>query len=187
MDNSENTDIKFNINEIKLIVGLGNHGKEYDQTRHNAGFMFLDYILNGKKFNLENKFKSLLLESLLNDNAVIFSKPQTFMNSVGESVVLISSYFKIKPQEILIIHDDLDIQLGKYKFAFAKGPKIHNGILSVENRLSTKNFWRLRIGIDNRNLVERESYPGSNYVLSKFKNDEITLLLNTFEVIEQTL
>lgn len=187
MDNSENLEIKFDINEIKLIVGLGNHGNEYDQTRHNAGFMFLDYILKGQKFKLESKLKSLLLEATYNDKRLIFSKPQTYMNSVGESVVLISSYFKIKPQEILVVHDDLDIQLGKYKIAFAKGPKIHNGILSVENRLSTKNFWRLRIGIDNRNLVERESYPGSNYVLSKFKNDEITLLFNTFEEIEQSL
>lgn len=183
----EESDQKFNIEEIKLIVGLGNHGKEYDQTRHNAGFMFLDFILKGQKFRLEQKLKSLIIEANLDNKRVIFSKPQTYMNSVGESVVLTANYFKINPHEILVVHDDLDIHLGSYKLAFGKGPKIHNGILSVENRLSTKKFWRLRIGIDNRSIVERESYSGSNYVLSRFKNDEISSLMNTFEQIVQTL
>lgn len=174
---------QFNINEIKLIVGLGNVGREYDQTRHNAGFEFLDMFADRNKFTTEDKFKSLLSSRELNGSKIILSKPTTLMNSSGEAVVLLSNYFNIEPENILIVHDDLDLRIGSFKIQFAKGPKIHNGIISIENRMGTNKFWRLRLGVENRDSVSRQQIQGQNYVLSRFKNDELESLRSAFQDI----
>lgn len=171
---------QFNINDIKLIVGLGNIGNEYNQTRHNVGFDFLDFIGGTLKFNNESKLKSLLLSINLNKKKIILCKPTTMMNLSGESVSLVSKYYNIQPEEILVAHDDLDLRIENYKFQFAKGPKIHKGIISIENKLATNNFWRLRIGIDNRDVTNRKQSQGVDYVLDKFKRDELEMLKKMF-------
>lgn len=108
------------------------------------------------------------------------AKPTTFMNLSGESVGAISSFYKINPAEILVVHDDLDIKLGEYKMHFNKGPKVHNGITSIENHLGTSEFWRLRIGIDNRTPELRENISGADYVLGRFNSEERILLDKVF-------
>lgn len=173
---------KFDIKKIKLIVALGNPGKEYVKTRHNAGFIFMD------KFNVEflpeNKFKSEIAQINLNQKFLL-AKPKTFMNSSGESVVAILNFYKLLPSEILVIHDDLDIKLGEYKIQFNKGPKVHNGILSIENMLATSAFWRLRVGIDNRTEELRQHISGADYVLGRFTDDELKQLGSIFKSIKE--
>lgn len=179
MNNQEKV---FNINDIKLIVGLGNPGKDYFKTRHNAGFLFLDSW--NTQFLNETKFKSEISTVVIDNNKLLLAKPNTYMNSSGDAVVAIARFYKINPSQILIAHDDLDIKLGEYKLQFNKGPKVHNGILSVENKLSTTEFWRLRIGIDNRTDELRQNINGADYVLGRFAEDELNKLSELFSELK---
>lgn len=157
---------------MKLIVGLGNPGEEYKNTRHNMGFLILDRIkkqIPNSKFQMSNKFKAQILKT----KNLILAKPQTFMNKSGEAVAKISQFYKIKPEDIWIIHDDLDIEIGQFKIQLAKGPQRHNGILSVEEQLGSKDFWRARIGIAQPE-TERQAcmLSGKEYVLSRPSAEE---------------
>jgi len=186
---------------MKLIVGLGNPGKEYEETRHNTGFALIDNLQftidklgNWRK---EGKFKSLIVKTTLDGQEILLAKPQTFMNSSGEAVSLIANYFKIDPANILVIHDDLDIPLGTHKLQFGKGPVGHNGILDIEHKLGTKDFWRVRVGVDNRGVFvethhgasptaskappleltySSDSLSGEEYVLAKFTTEEFKII-----------
>ena len=120
-----------NIKSIKIIVGLGNPGQKYENTYHNVGSLFIEYLKNNPL--LTTKYK------IQNTNS--------FMNNSGPAIQKILKYFKNKPEEILIIHDDSDIELGKYKLSFNRGSAGHKGIESIIRTLKTKRFWRLRIGI----------------------------------------
>lgn len=167
---------------MKLIVGLGNPGKEYEGTRHNIGFFIVEeiknQILNSKhetlnndqnsKFKYENKFQAEVCKI----GEVLFAKPQTFMNRSGQAVQAIAHYYVIQAEDIYVIHDDLDIELGSYKIVQAKGPKIHNGLNSIEQALGTKGFWRVRVGVDSRTPEERAVWRGRDYVLAKFTQEE---------------
>jgi PTH1 family peptidyl-tRNA hydrolase len=157
---------------MKLIVGLGNPGIEYENTRHNVGFIILDAMIKENQMEWEKWNNSLISRS----NTSIFAKPQTFMNDSGVAIKALVNFFKIKPQEIYVIHDDLDIPLGKWKLQKGVGPKVHNGINSIENELGTQEFWRIRIGIDNRDSENR--IAGEEYVLQKFLSDENHILEN---------
>lgn len=181
----ENEELQFNLSKIRLIIGLGNIGREYDQTRHNVGFDFVDFLGGTLRFGEESKLKSLLLSAEVDGNRTLLAKPTTMMNMSGESVSLILKYYNIENDELLVVHDDLDLMLGKYKIQFAKGPKVHNGITSIENRLGTNKFWRLRIGIDNRDASTRDSVPGANYVLARFKQDEQETIDKVFEDVNE--
>lgn len=150
---------------MKLIVGLGNPGKEYVNTRHNIGFMLIDKYLGDVKF--KEKFNGLYYETNSLDK-VIFLKPQTFMNNSGDCVVKFANYYNVKPEDILVIQDDLDINVGKYKFKINSSSGGHNGIKSIINNLGTNGFFRLKIGISNirkNNVID--------FVLGKFSKDEI--------------
>lgn len=162
---------------MRLIVGLGNPGKEYENTRHNAGFVFVDRLSGGARFNLDVKSESLTYK----EREFLFVKPQTFMNDSGRSVRRILDFYKLGVDMLVIIHDDLDLKLGEYKIQKGVGPKVHNGVNSVEENLSTKDFWRVRIGVDNR---EKTMYggSGSDYVLAKFSKEELEVLE---EVVEE--
>jgi len=183
MDNAIQEQKMFSINEIKLIVGLGNTGNEFIGTRHNVGFEFLDSLVSGQRFKEDRDLFSDFIEKSFSENKVLLLKPRTMMNLSGKAVISAKTYYKIKPEEILIVHDDLDIQLGSYKMHFSRGPKIHNGILSIENRLGTQEFWRLRIGVDNRDVVTRNHMTGAAYVLGRFKADERNLIIQTYNDI----
>ena len=159
------TQAQFNIEDIRLIVGLGNVGKAYSNTRHNVGFVFVENLADNKRFLEEPKFKALINQADFGGSKKIFAEATTMMNLSGETVSLISKFYQIDPKEILVVHDDLDLRLGSYKLQFGKGPKVHNGLLSIENRLGTAKFWRLRVGVDNREVSTRDLMSGSDYVL----------------------
>ncbi len=150
---------------MKLIVGLGNPGKEYVNTRHNIGFMLIDKYLGDVKF--KEKFNGLYYETNSLDK-VIFLKPQTFMNNSGDCVAKFVNYYNIKPEDILVIQDDLDINVGKYKFKINSSSGGHNGIKSIINNLGTESFFRLKIGISN--LRKKDVI---DFVLGKFSKEEI--------------
>lgn len=170
---------------MKVIVGLGNPGQKYHLNRHNVGFMMLDFILKSqncdKNFNSENKLFTELCELEVNNERIILVKPTTFMNESGKAVSKVKSFYKISLSDIFIIHDDLDIKLGGYKIQKGKGPKVHNGITSIETSLGTTNFWRVRIGVDSRDVNNRVA--GETYVLENFLHIELEKLNVLFKKI----
>lgn len=134
---------------IKLIVGLGNPGAKYLETRHNAGFWFIDSLVYEKNITLAHasKFKGELGDFIWQADKRFVLKPTTFMNASGESLQAVSHYYKIKPDEILVAHDELDLPAGTIRLKKSGGHGGHNGLRSIISHLGSKDFWRLRIGI----------------------------------------
>jgi len=163
---------------MKLIVGLGNPGDEYVNTRHNVGFMLVDRMA---KSSWKQSKSGLLTCSWLGSEVELI-KPQTFMNKSGEAVGLVAKKHEMDLDDVCIIHDDLDIQFGEFKIQKGKGPKVHKGILSVEKALRGEDFWRVRIGTDNRQ-GDMKNIPGDKYVLSKFSKKETEKLDDIFTSI----
>ena len=163
---------------IKLIVGLGNPGREYENTRHNVGWMVLDHLTEelGIDFSKE-KFKGKIAELRADDRKIFLLKPLTYMNLSGESVGEIARFYKIKPEEILIIYDDLDLPLGKLRLRLKGSSGGHRGVASVEQHLRSRNFPRLRVGIGRPERKEEVV----NYVLSPFRKEEIETLKESIE------
>lgn len=133
---------------IRLIVGLGNPGIEYTRTRHNAGFWFVDAIARqtGSFFHDERKFQGEVCKTRIGGHDVWLLKPSTYMNRSGDAVVALAMYYKIIPDEILVVHDELDIPPGCMKIKLGGGNAGHNGLKDISAKLSTPNFWRLRLG-----------------------------------------
>lgn len=152
----------------KLIIGLGNPGEKYKNNRHNVGHMFVDFL---QKEDLPQE--------------IITKKTDVFMNVSGELVRKIANYYKVFSDGLYIIHDDLDIPLGQYKIQKGKGPKLHYGIQSIENGLGTAEFWRIRIGVDNRDLNNR--IPGERYVLEDFTEGEREILQGVMKDVVKEL
>lgn len=155
---------------MKLIVGLGNPGKEYDGTRHNIGFAVLD-VLATAPYKKEVKFKSAISELRLGDEKVLLVKPITFMNLSGEAVQALKSFYKLEDADILVIHDEMDFAPGTFQFSVGSGPAGHNGVESIQERLGTKNVARLRIGIGRPAGGTKE-----DFVLTKFGTEESKLM-----------
>ncbi len=166
---------------MKLLVCLGNPGKEYENNRHNVGYMFADYVVNkyqisNIKYHYDKYLHSEISEIAINNKPIFLAKPQTFMNKSGEAVFsCVTRYALDSMRNLIVVHDDLDIPLGKFKIQKGEGPKLHNGIESVERHLKTKDFWRIRIGIDNRNPEKR--IDGETYVLQDFTAEEKNILI----------
>ncbi len=150
---------------MKLIVGLGNPGIKYKNNRHNIGFMVLDNILKINKWS--TKFQGLYYETTINNEKVIFLKPQTFMNNSGECVVKFVQYFKIKIDDILVVQDDIDIIFKNIKLKNNSSSGGHNGIKSIISSLNSDEFTRLKIGIKNDNINNV-----INFVLGDFSKEE---------------
>jgi PTH1 family peptidyl-tRNA hydrolase len=160
--------------EIRLIVGLGNPGREYETTRHNVGFRWVDELARVQKLNFRNesKFNGLTARGQFHGHEVLLLKPQTFMNASGRSVVALALFYKILPSEILVVHDDLDLPPGVARLKIGGGHGGHNGLKDIIAHLGNKDFWRLRIGIGHpgdRNEV-------SSYVLNDPRSDELELI-----------
>lgn len=164
---------------MKLIVGLGNIGKEYEKTRHNIGFMVIDNYLKTSDF--QEKFNSLYLKKVINGEQVYFVKPKTFMNNSGIAVQQFVNYFDIDINDILIIQDDLDEEVGSYKLKKHSGSGGHNGIKSIISALNSEDFLRLKIGISSSNDI-----PVIDYVLGKFSKADMNKInenMDTFNKI----
>ncbi|HEY8049459.1 MAG TPA: aminoacyl-tRNA hydrolase [Ramlibacter sp.] len=134
---------------IKLFVGLGNPGPEYEATRHNAGFWWVDALANELKVPLvsDKGYHGLVARANVHSGPVWLLEPQTFMNLSGRAVAALSRFYKIKPEEILVVHDELDIAPGQAKLKFGGGHAGHNGLRDIHAQLGTGDYWRLRIGI----------------------------------------
>jgi len=167
---------------MKLIVGLGNPGEEYKKTRHNAGFMFVDKLAGKESFSFDKKREA----EVLGVKNLILIKPQTLMNDSGRAVRKIMDFYKLGTPDVVVVHDDLDIAFGEYKIQKEKGPKIHNGVRSVEQCLGRTDFLRVRIGIDNRQPGLHYG-TGADYVLSSLSKEEIKELDALFEEIIKEL
>lgn len=159
---------------MKLVVGLGNPGNEYHETRHNIGFMLLDYILLDD-FKLNKKLNAMEYITTINGEKVIFIKPLSYMNLSGLVVKSYMQFYKIKTDDLLVIQDDLDMEVGKYKILFNHGDGGHNGIKDIIKNVGSKEFLRLKIGISKNKL-----YDTKDYVLGRFENSEKEILNNSF-------
>ncbi len=193
---------------MHLIVGLGNPGEKYENNRHNAGFLFIDYLIKNLqsqnsqlrprasmgeanlKFKIDQYSKSEILRLDYDHNEIVIAKPQTFMNHSGRAVKHLTTNYQLLTTSLIIIHDDLDIPLGKFRIDLGRGPKLHNGITSIEQNLKTNNFWRVRIGVDNRPAYFETSVgsadrliPGESYVLKNFHPEEKIILDELFPKI----
>jgi PTH1 family peptidyl-tRNA hydrolase len=157
---------------MKLIVGLGNPGKEYEHTRHNCGFDVLDALASFFKVNFDKKqFKGeFVLTKFLGEDIALL-KPLTYMNLSGESVQSFVQFYKIKTEDIIVVFDDLALEVGKIRLRKAGTAGSHNGMDSVINHLKTRDIKRLRVGIGQVPLHQ----SGADYVLSRFKDDEHVL------------
>ena len=163
---------------MKLIVGLGNPGKEYINTRHNVGFYYLDNFANKYNLSYKEKFNGEYIKTKINGEDIILLKPLTYMNLSGESVIKFVNYFKINKEDILVIHDDLDLEVGSIKLKENSSSGGHNGIKSIIELLNTKDFKRLKIGIGKNNLFDTK-----DYVLGKFSEEEKNILKENEEKI----
>ncbi|GHU51195.1 aminoacyl-tRNA hydrolase [Bacilli bacterium] len=155
----------------KLIVGLGNYPKEYSNTRHNIGFEIIDMFCEKLSIELdENKFDGLIKKYSTNNVDYIICKPQTYMNLSGRCVKKICDFYKILPNNVLIIHDDIDTELGKIKFRKNGGSGGQNGIKNIIEMLGNENFYRIKIGVSR----PEKGFAIDKYVLSKFNDIEIS-------------
>jgi PTH1 family peptidyl-tRNA hydrolase len=157
---------------MKLIVGLGNPGARYEKSRHNLGFSALDRFKKDGKWGKSKGGKCLYLWlTTKGGERVELIKPETFMNDSGISVkYVLGKHPELKLDDIYVVHDDLDIKLGEYKIQLGKGPKDHKGLLSIYEKLKSKNFWHARVGVENRSKDNR--ILGEDYVLQSFGKEE---------------
>lgn len=137
------------MSEIKLIVGLGNPGREYEDTRHNAGFWWVDEFARAHQlgFKAESRFHAQLARGSAHGHEVLLLKPQAFMNASGRAAGALAQFYRIAPQQILVVHDELDLPPGSAKLKLGGGHGGHNGLKDIIAHLGSRDFWRLRIGI----------------------------------------
>ena len=167
------------VSNVKLIVGLGNPGKDYKNTRHNVGFFVLDNYLNTNDW--KEKFNALYHETRINGEKVLFIKPLTFMNLSGDAVVKFVDYYNVNIDSILVIHDDLDLQFSTYKLKKNSSAGGHNGIKSIINRLNSQEFARLKIGVSHDRTIDTKDYVLGNF--SKAEIDKLNEMQKDFNKI----
>ena len=167
---------------MKLIVGLGNPGKEYENTRHNIGFMSVDKIINEKNLTEKEKFNGKYYEYNINNEKIIILKPQSYINLSGQVINKFVNYFKIDTDDILIIHDDLDLPVGKIKLRMSGGSGGHNGLKDIENCLKTKNYKRIKVGISNNKNIDTK-----DYVLGRFNSEDKKIIDNSINTISNII
>ena len=162
---------------IRLIVGLGNPGAEYEQTRHNAGFWLVDNLANDRGTGLarESRFQALVGRTTLKNNEVWLLEPQTFMNRSGQSVGALANFYKISAAEILVVHDELDLVPGVARLKKGGSSGGHNGLKDISAALGTQDYWRLRIGIGHPRELGLPQ-PVADFVLHRPRKEEHNLI-----------
>lgn len=159
---------------MKLVVGLGNPGKEYTKTRHNVGFRMIDKIASDLNIEIDkNKFDGLYGEKIINNEKYLFLKPQRYMNLSGTVIQEYLNYFKIDSEDLLVICDDLDMEVGKIRLRPKGSSGGHNGLKDIEKNIGTSEYKRIKIGIANNKNMDTK-----DYVLGKFSKDENDLIIN---------
>lgn len=167
---------------MKLIVGLGNPGEKYHNTRHNCGFMVLDHLLqelgeHNVEWEVSSKLKSDIASFMLKDEKVLLAKPQTYMNNSGMAVQLLRDFYKIDAHDVWIVYDELDLPLGSMKIRLGGAAAGHHGVESIIDSLGTDAFWRFRLGIGTSHdkehpLSKQEVHNAAAYVLDQFGHGE---------------
>jgi peptidyl-tRNA hydrolase, PTH1 family len=162
---------------MKVIVGLGNPGVQYSETRHNVGFLLLDILAENMKLDFRVKYQGLVAETQIAGEKTYLLKPQTFMNLSGRSVRELAQFYKVRVEDILVVYDDMDLPLGRLRLRDSGSAGGHNGIKSMIAELGTENFWRLKVGIGR----PPAGWDSASYVLSTFTKDELPSLEETLE------
>ena len=158
---------------MHLIVGLGNPGDKYEKTRHNVGFMLLDYLARERGVTFrESKWKALTVKTSMAGEPVILVKPETFMNRSGAAVAAVMNFYKVIPENVIVIHDDLDMGLGRIKAVSGGGDGGHKGIRSIIEQAGTRDFPRIKIGIGRPDTPS----PPDRYVLAGFGPEELEVI-----------
>ena len=166
-----------------LIVGLGNPGKEYENTRHNIGFMMVDYIAEKRNLSFKEKMGGLFAEDQIDGEKIIVLKPQKYINLSGEVIRKYVDFYKIPIENILVINDDIDLEVGAFKLRLSGGSAGHNGLKNIESHLNTKEYKRIKVGISKNNMFDKK-----DYVLGKLSKEDLTkidslkqIFLNIYE------
>ncbi|MDP3957411.1 MAG: aminoacyl-tRNA hydrolase [bacterium] len=172
---------------MKLIVGLGNPGKEYAKTRHNAGFLCVDFLqkeFGFEDFTSDKKMSASISRGQINEEKTLLVKPDTMMNTSGTAVLALLNFYKLSPQDILIIHDDLDIAPGTFKTTLSSRSAGHNGVENIIESLGTQDFFRIRLGIGRPTEVSGACLSAHDFVLQNFSPEELTALTAIFPRIK---
>lgn len=163
---------------MKLIIGLGNPGKKYENTYHNVGFLVVDHfgitrgLINDKNsFKNKSKFFAEIAEGKLKDEKIILAQPTTFMNNSGRAAKALLDFYKAEEKDLIIVHDEMDIDLGKIRISKDASAAGHNGIKSIIQYLGSQDFIRVRVGIRSE---KQEQIPTEDWVLKNFNSEEIT-------------
>lgn len=167
---------------IRLIIGLGNPGPEYEITRHNAGFWLADHLADDLKasFSLEKPFSAYVAKARFDGEAVLLAKPTTFMNRSGQAAGALMRYYKLAPEQVLVLHDELDLLPGQVKLKRGGGHAGHNGLRDIQSAFGSSDFWRVRIGIGHpRSLGLNQQVV--NFVLSPPRREEQTDIENVID------
>ena len=175
---------------MHLIIALGNPGKQYENTRHNAGFLILDELqksLAFPAFEFSNKFNALVCEKNLGGEKIILAKPQSFMNRSGEVTKKLLTFYKIPKENLIVLHDDLDFELGAYKIATDSSAAGHNGVQNIIDQLGSQQFKRIRIGIEGSEKKKERIIPGEVFVLQDFSQEELGVIKKLGGEIEKEI
>lgn len=172
---------------MKLVVGLGNPGKKYEKTRHNIGFRVISAIeksdwCKNQSSKFDKKFNAEITECEIDNEKYILAKPQTFMNNSGEAVSKIVNFYKIKPEDIIIASDDIDLELGKCRSRLGGSSGGHNGLESIIDQLGTDKFWRARFGV--KKSADDKKQEARDFVLGKLTKKEEEII---DELIEKAI
>ncbi len=168
-----------------IIVGLGNPGIKYENTRHNVGFLSIDYICKQSNIKLNcSKFDGIYGYGNLGKNKVLFLKPQTFMNKSGECVLKIMSYYKVPLEKVILIFDDISLPIGKIRIRRSGTHGGHNGVRNIIDLSSSSNFPRVKVGVGER---PNKDWDLANWVLSKFSKEENDIIEDTLKDIQNSI
>lgn len=176
-----------------LIVGLGNPGEEYKISRHNTGFIMLDYVLGKVEWKQSSLTKALFCKDSIHEKSVLYLKPQTFMNNSGIAVSFTQNEkAKIKPEDIIVIYDDIDLPLGSLKISFNRSSGGHNGVESIIKKIKTREFVRIRIGISPKTPTGKIRKPKGEekilkFLLGNFKDDELKELKKISKKVKEII
>ncbi len=171
---------------MKIIIALGNPGQQYANTRHNAGFIIADELqksLGFSDFEKNSKFDALVCEKNLGGEKILLAKPQSFMNNSGQVVKKMLDFFKIPKENLMVLHDDLDIELGAFKISTDSSAAGHNGVQSIIDNLGSQQFKRIRIGIEGSEKKKDRIIPGDVFVLQDFSKEELEIIKKLAEKI----
>lgn len=166
---------------MKLIVGLGNPGKKYEKTRHNAGFMAIDYYADNKKLEFKEKFGGIYCETMINNEKVLLVKPQSFMNLSGDVVRKYFDYYNLNVSDILIIYDDVNFDVGTFKIKRKGSSGGHNGINDIIRKLNTEDIYRVKIGTSKNNSLL------FNYVTGNFSKTDLDIIMKLLPTISEVI